>query len=290
MTTAINDESRKDGVHKPRKILICIDLGKYSENILAYSFLVTQAIYCEYDVLYCLGKNESEESIAGRVEDLHEIIKNKYANLSNEQIKFIFSKELPIDAIRQLNQDNAYNCIMVGASNQEKSWQLGSTSQEILLNISSSILMVPPTVELVMPSNVSILIESQEQSETEKLTAFYRYASNLNIFINFILFAANPDELISNKKTIEQFQSFFDSNFTFSYIVQAPKTFFNFFQFLIETYCNAAVVIWNEQSSFYQAFLEEKPLQFPCNPNIPIFFSKLSEPIENADKSLIPLL
>lgn len=288
MTSLSLEELSSKAVLQPRKILIAIDLKENSEKIIAYSLLITQRIYCDYTVLYCLDNGLTEEIAQEKFRLLLEKIHEKYSNFANRHLKSIILNEKPVPAIEQLHQVHDYNCIMIGTKNQENAWELGTTSKAILLAISTSIIVIPPKTELVFPTNISVLIENKEISNFERLTAFNRFVSFDNIFINFVFFPKDTKIMDEEKALIEQYQSFFESNFSFAFIVDAAPTYINFFEYIEETYCTSAVITWDENSAFYMPIRESNFVKFPCSPKVPVLYAKKKEPIENVEKELTP--
>lgn len=290
MTPLSLEESPSEVKLQPRKILIAVDLKEHSEKIIVYSLLVTQRIFCEYSVLYCLESGISEELAGRKIALLLAEIDTKYGYFANRSLKSIILDEKPSTAIEQLYQIHDYNCIMIGTSNQENSWELGTTSKSILLTIPTSIIVIPPKIELIFPNSISVLIEKKDKANFELLTAFNRFVSFDNIFINFVFFAKNTKIMDDEKALIEKYQRFFESNFTFAFIVEATPTYTNFFKYIEETYCMAAVIPWDENSIFFEALKERNFVNFPCSPKIPVLYSKKKEPIENIERELTPFV
>lgn len=268
------DESLSEENHQPRKILIAVDLQEHSEQIIAYSLLVTQRIFCEYDVLYCLETGTSKENAQQKMALLIEQIGAKYAHFANHSLKPIIHTEKPAIAIQQLHKTRDYNCVMVGTANQESAWEMGVTSKSILLTVPTTILVIPPRTELVFPNNIGVLIEKKDRTNFERLSAFNNFVAYDNIFINFIFFAKNQKIMEDEKLLIEEYKVFFESNFSFAFIIDAVQTYGNFFKYLEETYCTAAVLPWDESSVFHKSLAESNFTHFPCSPKMPVLYIK----------------
>ena len=89
---------------QPKKILIAVDLREHSEQIIAYSLLVTQRIFCEYTVLHCSESEISEELVHQKMTLLLEEIESKYNYLANRSLKSIILDEKPSVAIQRLHK------------------------------------------------------------------------------------------------------------------------------------------------------------------------------------------
>ena len=163
---------------------------------------------------------------------------------------------------------------MVGTSNQDNAWEMGVTSKSILLTVPATILVIPPGTELVFPNNVSVLIEKKDKTNFERLSAFNNFVAYDNIFINFIFFAKNQKIMEDEKLLLEEYKVFFESNFSFAFIIEAAQTYMNFFKYVEETYCTAAVILWDESSVFYEFLAENNFALLPCSPKIPVLYIK----------------
>lgn len=280
MTQLSLEEPLSDVDFRPKKILIAVDLEQHSEQIIAYSLLVTQRIFCEYTLLHCIESGGSEEIAHQKIALLLQEIDTKYKHFANRSIQSIILAGKPADCIEQLHQIQNYNCVIIGTSNQEHSWKMGAVSQSILLNVSATILVIPPKTEFIFPNNISVLIEKSEQPNFELLSAFNTFVSYDNVFINFVFFVKNTQILEEEKALIEGYQRFFESNFTFAFIVEAVQTYINFFKYIEETYCMAAVISWDESSVFYKSLSENDLAHLPCSPKMPVLFIKKTAPTE----------
>jgi hypothetical protein len=274
MKHVIHEEPTSEMVFQSKKILIAVDLGINSEQIIAYSLLVTQRLPCEYTLLYCLDNSITETEAQEKLAFLINQINQKYSHLPNRSIKPIIATAAPIDIIGQLHDVNHYNCIMIGSTNRVDSWEMGAVSSHILHKTPATILIIPPNTSLILPNNISVLIDSNEKANFEILSAFNKFVAYDNIFINFIFFAKNNKIIEAEKAVIEKFQSFFESNFTFAFIVEASQTYLNFFKYLEETYCMASVITWDEKSIFHQSLDSNNFTKFPCSPKIPVLYTK----------------
>jgi nucleotide-binding universal stress UspA family protein len=268
-----------------RKILIAVDLEKNSENLIMYSVVVTKRILCEYTLLHChkeevldLADVEKVNLLLQKVKDAHDV-----------DIKSVFGQEIATeqisDKITELHSIEHFDTIVIGTANTEHSWKMGSVSTQILRKVPANILVVPPTIQLVFPHNISILADTQQKTDIEKLTAFNRYISQFNVFLNFVFFVESKECLEEKQKNMKQYQAFFDANFTFNFILQATRNLSNFLTKIGETLCESAVIAWNEDFMDVEA----NSSSFPCSPKISIFYSKNSEPTENAFQLETPL-
>lgn len=274
MTQNTFEETISETAHQSKKILIAVDLGVHSENIIAYALLVTQRLSCEYTLLYCLDNGINEAEAEEKINSLIALINQKYGHFPNHTLKPIISEICPTDIIQQLHEVNQYNCVVVGSSNQDESWEMGSTSSNVLYKVPATTLVIPPDTALSFPNNISVLIDTNKKANFEMLDAFNKFVAYDNVFINFVFFAENNNIVENEKIIIEKFQKFFDSNFTFAFIIEATKNYLNFFKYLEETYCMASVIAWNENSVFYQSLDKDKFLKFPCSPKLPVLYSK----------------
>ncbi len=263
---------------RTRKILIAVDLEKNSENLLMYSVVVTKRILCEYTLFYCHQKEIIDPKDAEKVNLLLQKVKDAHA----VEIKSVFGQATTIEQVlRKLNELHGiekFDTIVIGTSNTPNSWKMGSISTQILRKVSASMLVVPPEIQLEFPHNISILADTEQKADIEKLTAFNRYISQFNVFLNFVFFVHSKECLEEKQKSMKQYQTFFDANFTFNFILQAVRNLPNFLTKIGETLCESAVIAWNED--FMD--VEKNSSSFPCSPKISIFYSKNSEPTENA--------
>ncbi len=280
MTQLPLEESHLNVTLQQKNILIAIDLEEHSEQIIAYSLLVTQRLFCKYSVLYCLGNGVSLELAHEKMTILLEKIDNKYSNFANRSLNTIILAQKPATAIQELHQIHDYNCVMVGSSNQDDSWEMGATSKGILLTVSATILVIPPKTEFIFPNNISVLIEKKEKPNLEQLVAFNKFVAYDNVFINFVFFLKNTKIMEEEKILIEGYQRFFESNFTFAFIVEAVQSYLNFFKYIEETYCTAAVILWDESSGFYKSLADNDFALVPCSPKIPVLYTKKRELLE----------
>lgn len=268
-----------------RKILIAVDLEKNSENLIMYSVVVTKRILCEYTLLYC---HQEEVLDPADVEKMN-LFLQKVRNIHDVDVKSVFGQVIAAeqisDKIAELHSIEHFDTIVIGTSNTQNSWKMGSVSTQILRKVPANILVVPLEIPLVFPHNISILADTQQKTDIEKLTAFNRYISQFNVFLNFVFFVDSREDLEEKQKTMKQYQSFFEANFTFNFILQTIKNLPNFLTKVEETMCESAVIAWNED--FMD--VEQNSSSFPCSPKISIYYSKNSEPTENAFQLETPL-
>lgn len=270
---------------RTRKILIAVDLEKNSENLLMYSVVVTKRILCEYTLFYC----HQSEIIAPEDVKKVNLLLQKVKNVHAVEIKSVFgqatSNEQVSRKINELHGIEKFDTIVIGTSNTPNSWKMGSISTQILRKVAANILVVPPEIQLAFPHNISILADTEQKADIEKLTAFNRYISQFNVFLNFVFFIDSKEDLEKKQKAMRQYQTFFDANFTFNFILQTTRNLSNFLTKIEETLCESAVIAWNEDFMNVEA----KSITFPCSPKISIFYSKNSEPTENAFQLETPL-
>lgn len=270
---------------RTRKFLIAVDLEKNSENLLMYSVVVTKRILCEYTLLYC----HQREVIAPEDDKKVNLLLQKVKNVHAVEIKSVFGQattnEQVSKKINELHGIEKFDTIVIGTSNTPNSWKMGSVSTQILRKVAANILVVPPEIQLEFPQNISILADTQQKTDIEKLTAFNRYISHFNVFLNFVFFVDSKERLEEKKKVMQQYQTFFEANFSFNFILQTTRNLSNFLTKIEETLCESAVIAWNED--FMD--IESKNSSFPCSPKISIFYSKSSEPTENAFQLETPL-
>lgn len=273
------------GTQRIRKILIAVDLEKNSENLIMYSVILTKRILCEYTLL-----NYHEKKILdpANVEKAN-LLLQKVKNVLDIDVKCAFEQGITAkqisEKIEELHSIESFDTIVIGTSNTPNSWKMGSVSTEVLRNVTANILVVPPSIPLTFPQNISILADTQQKADIEKLTAFNRYISQFNVFINFVFFVDSKECLKEKQKSMKQYQTFFESNYTFNFILQAARNLVNFLTKIEETLCESAVIAWNED--FMD--VEKNSDLFPCSPKISIFYSKSSEPTENAFQLETPL-
>lgn len=249
---------------------------------------MTQEIHCEYFILHCLEENNVEAEAVAKITDIFKNLKERFSCLEENTLDFIISTKKPLEAIQDLQNIHDFVSIIIGTSHHQNAWYMGETATKILVNSTTNVVVVPPQVNVAFPNNISVLIENQEEANIEKLTAFNRYASQYSFFINFVFFAETKEFLEKDKKSLEKHQHFFDANISFSYIIQSKKDLMCFFKSIEETQCDAAVVVWDENSMFLMKYLCPTNVGFPCNPNIPVYFSKKRETIDKLDKIYTP--
>lgn len=278
MTALIPNETVE--IPQPRNILIAIDLfSDFSENLIAYSLLVTQNTLCDYTLLYCLKTFDTREITEKLLAVFLENIVRKHSFCVNKKIKIIVSSQNLLEAILKLEQEIGFDCVMLNPSNQPNSHTMDEFAQNILFQVPTTFLIIPSNIELTFPTNIGLLVEGYGQSNLEKLNAFNRFISeHPNVFINFVLFANTQEILDQDRKALSEYQSFFDSNFTFTFIVEDQKGYCIFLKCIEENHGNAAVIAWDENSLFFKHFLNNKQISFPCSPTFPIYYPKKKEP------------
>ncbi|MER0441923.1 universal stress protein [Emticicia sp. W12TSBA100-4] len=268
-----------------RKILIAVDLEKNSENLIMYSIVVTKRILCEYTLLHYHREKVLDSANVEKVN----LLLQKVKNVHNVDVKSVFGQEIATEQISakitELHSIEHFDTIVIGTSNTPNSWKMGSVSTQILREVPANILVVPPYISLAFPQNISILADTQQKADIEKLTAFNRYISQFSVFINFVFFVDSKEDLEEKQKAMRQYQTFFEANFTFNFILQDVRNLPNFLTKIEETLCESAVIAWNED--FMN--VEQNSTNFPCSPKISIFYSKSSEPAENAFRLETPL-
>jgi len=268
-----------------RKILIAVDLEKNSENLLMYSVVVTKRILCEYTLFYCHQGEVIAPEDAEKVNLLLQKVKEAYTVEVKSVFRQATTNEQVSRKINELHGIEKFDTIVIGTSNTPSTWKMGSISTQILREVVANTLVVPPAIHLAFPNNISILADTDKKTDIEKLTAFNRYISQFNVFLNFVFFVDSKECLEEKQKTMKQYQTFFDANFTFNFILQATRNLTNFLSKIEETMCESAVIAWNADFMGVEANRNS----LPCSPKIAIFYSKNSEPTENAFQLETPL-
>ncbi|AFK04061.1 hypothetical protein Emtol_2928 [Emticicia oligotrophica DSM 17448] len=269
-------------VQYSRNILIAIDLGPYSEIQLTYTLLLTKDFPCNYTVVHCMKENEDEIALSKKID---EIVRKASYNLSlsvEKKIVKVFSKNNLLATINEIHAQNFQSCVFVGTSNSIESTKMSRLTSQLLLQSDLNLFVIPPDVILSFPTNISILVETTHPESIEKLTGFNRYISHYNAFLNFVIFADNQDDLVHCQCVAKDYKAFFRESYTFTFVAQCDKSYYNFLKYIKETQCESVVIPWSSDSDFFRPFIENEDVKIPFSPKIPIFFSKRREPIEAA--------
>lgn len=260
---------------QPRRTLIALDLGKFSEKIISYVFILTRDILTEFTIFHHLdgsiSKNEAQEKIN---QILHQA--QNYQNKDiGSTIKIHITTNDLIDELQLLHAKENFGSIAIGTTNNPDSWQMGHVAQAILTNLSAGIITVPPEIHLAFPSNVSILVEKVKKSTFTFLTAFHEFVSHYGIFLNFVLFAKDKQALEEERKLIEEYQDFFDSTISFNFIVEQEQTYLNFLKYIEGIHCESAVMTWQEGTTVFESARELGIVY--CSPRLSILYIKRNE-------------
>ncbi|RFS18032.1 hypothetical protein [Emticicia sp. C21] len=257
---------------QPRKTLVAIDLGEYSEKIISYLFLLTRDIPTEYTIFHCLdgpiAENQARESINRIVEQSLSFL-NKAVKST---IKIHIAQHNLIEELQLLHTKENFGTIFMGTNNKQGSWQMGENAGAILANLKAGIVAIPPSIDLTFPSNVSILVEKVQKSGFDFFSTFQEFVSHYGIFLNFVLFAKDKHTLEEEKKLIGEYQDFFDSTISFNFIVEQEQTYLNFLKYIKGIHCESAVLAWYEGTTAYQSTIQNSVTY--CSPDMPILYIK----------------
>lgn len=272
---------------QPRRTLVAVDLGECSENIMSYLFLLTRDILSEYTIFHCLDGTIDEKQAHESINKILERASNYLNRGVRSTIKIYIARNNLLEELQLLHAKENFGTIFIGTANRKGSWQMGSNAQAILLNISASIIAVPPDTDLTFPSNVSILVEKLQKSSFTFLHTFHAFVAHYGIFLNFVLFANDKQELEEERKLIEEYQDFFDSTITFNFIVEQEQTHLNFLKYVEGIHCEATAMAWQDDTT---AFVSAKQAgTVYCSPKLPILYIKrnlVSKPRELLFKEL----
>lgn len=269
---------------QPRRTLIAVDLGEVSEKIISYLFLLTKDIPCEYTVFHCLTGETTEKQAKERITQILTQARNYLGKATKSSIKIHIAQHNLIEELQLLHAKENFGTIVMGTTNTFGAWQMGTNAQAILTNLKAGIIAVPPTIDLVFPSNASILVEKVQKSSFEFFSALHEFISHYGIFLNFVLFAKDKHELEEERKLIAEYQDFFDSTITFNFIVEQEQTYLNFLKYIQGIHCESAVLSWYEGTIAYQS-AEQNGVAY-CSPKMPMLFIKRDSRMNQRDIGL----
>lgn len=265
----------------PRRTLIAVDLGEFSERIVSHIFLVARDILSEFTIFHCLedavAENEAQDKI-------NQILQRAQSYLNKDvgsKIKIHIAKNDLIEEIQLLHAKENFGTIVIGTTNNPDSWQMGHIAKAVLISIDANILTIPPGVSMMFPSNVSILVEKVQKSGFAFLNTFHEFVSHYGIFLNFVLFAKDKQALDEERKLIEEYQDFFDSAITFSFIVEQEQNYLYFLKYIEEIHSESAVLTWQKGNTAYQSANQHGVVY--CSPRLPILYMKRGEPDRRND-------
>ncbi|MBA4849134.1 hypothetical protein [Emticicia sp. BO119] len=257
---------------QPRRTLVAVDLGEFSEKVISYLFLLTRDILSEYTIFHCLEGTIDEKQAREKIDKILVQARNYLNKSVKSSIKIHIAHNDLLEELQLLHAKENFGTVFTGATNKPDSWRLGPNAQAIMMNISAGIVIVPPNVDLSFPSNISILVEKVQKSSFSFLHTFHEFVSHYGIFLNFVLFAKDKQELEEERRLIEEYQDFFDSTITFNFIVEQEQTHINFLRYIEGIHCEAAVMAWHETTT---AFLSAKQTGIIyCSPKLPILYIK----------------
>jgi hypothetical protein len=257
---------------QPRKTLIAVDLGEYSEKIISYLFLLTRDILTEYTIFHCIEEKNTEKQAKEKANRILEQSRHYLNKTVQSTIKIHIVRHNLLEELQLLHAKENFGTIVIGTGNKPGVWQMGKNAKAILSNLTAGIIAVPPAVELTFPSNVSILVEKVQKSSFAFLNSFHEFVSHYGIFLNFVLFAKDKYALEEERKLIEEYQDFFDSTITFNFIVEQEQTYINFLKYIEGIHCEAAVMAWQEGTTVFQCATKNDDLY--CSPKLPILYIK----------------
>jgi hypothetical protein len=263
---------------RPRRTLIALDLGEFSEKIISYIFIITRDILTEFTIFHCLEGNTTEKEAHEKINRIF-LQTQHYLNKDvGSSVKIHITANNLVEELGLLHAKENFGTIVIGATNTPDSWQMGHNAQTILKNIPGNILTVPPGGDLTFPSNVSMLVEKVKKSAFTFLSTIHEFVSYYGIFLNFVLFARDKQALEEARKLIEEYQDFFDSAISFNFIVEQEQTHLNFLKYIEGIHCESAVMTWQEGTTAYESAIEHGVVC--CSPRLPILYVKRTDAIQ----------
>lgn len=261
---------------RPRRTLIALDLGEFSEKIISYIFILTRDILTEFTIFHHLDGNITEEEAHEKINRIF-LQAQPYLNKDiGSSIKIHITANNLLEELQLLHAKENFGTIVIGTTNKPDSWQMGCNAQAILMHIQAGIITVPPGADLAFPGNVSILVEKVKKSSFTFLSAFHEFVSHYGIFLNFVLFAKDKQALNEERKLIEEYQDFFDSAVTFNFIVEKEQTYLNFLKFIEGIHCESTVMAWQEGTTAYESTRQHGVVY--CSPRLPMLYIKRADP------------
>lgn len=257
-----------------RRTLIAIDLGECSEKIISYLLLLTKEITSEYTVFHCLDGTITEKQAHERISQLLQQTKVHLNKAVGSSFKIQLAKGNLIEELKTLHARENFGTIIIGTNNKQGARQMGSNAQAILANLQVSVIAVPPAIELSFPANACILVEKIQKSSFDFMSIIYDFVSHYDIFLNFVLFAKDKQELEEEKRLIEEYQDFFDSTITFNFLVEQEQTYLNFLEYVDKIHCDGAMLAWNEGTTAERSAKETGFVY--CSAKLPVLYIKRS--------------
>lgn len=263
---------------RARKVLIAVDLETHSEQILSYSLLAAKDLLCEFTIFHCLKIGDSPQKAQATIKTLLGNAQTQQGKSPHHTFLIHIVEGNLLEQLQELCSQKRFHSLFIGTTNQLNSWIMGSKAKDILMNIDANIIMVPPLADLSFPNNIGILVEKKGEDCLDLFRTISLYTSNYNTFINFVLFSENQQAFTEDRKVIEEYQDLFESNITFSFIVEQEPTYHNFLKYVSDIHCDSAALAWGHDSSMYESAINHETGAVFCSPKMVIFYTKLKVP------------
>lgn len=257
-----------------RRTLIAIDLGECSEKIISYHLLLTKEILSEYTIFHCLDGTITENQAHERIGRILQQTRAYLNETVGSTFKIHVAKGNLVEELKALHARENFGTIIMGTNNKPSEGKMGRNAQAILTNLQVSVIAVPPTIALSFPASVCILVEKIQKSSFDFMSIIYDFVSHYDIFMNFVLFAKDKQELEEEKRLIEEYQDFFDSTITFNFLLEQEQTYLNFLEYVDKIHCDGAMIAWNEETTAERSAKETGFVY--CSTKLPVLYIKRS--------------
>lgn len=264
-----------------KKILLPTDFSKASERAIHYALAMFNDTACEFTLLNTYTTNTEPEIAMYVLDDLKknaESLMSKFLKglqqFDDTSYHTFKTEYLPISAgsaIEILNQTNQYDLVVLGASGAGNNLFFGSVATDVVRNVTTNTLVIPPNAVISPIKNVVMAVDYDQVSDFkifDKLKDLLTRKDAQLTFLTVLKDTQSADELDGLAKY--EYHNYFSNIKTNDYFIKNADVEHGIKEFLEIHRADMLVMVSRHHSFLDIIFNRSVTRKFAYHPSIPL--------------------
>lgn len=264
-----------------KKILLPTDFSKASERAIHYALAMFNDTACEFTLLNTYTTNSEPEIAMYVLDDLKknaESLMSKFLKglqqFDDTSYHTFKTEYLPISAgsaIEILNQTNQYDLVVLGASGAGNNLFFGSVATDVVRNVTTNTLVIPPNAVISPIKNVVMAVDYDQVSDFkifDKLKDLLTRKDAQLTFLTVLKDTQSADELDGLAKY--EYHNYFSNIKTNDYFIKNADVEHGIKEFLEIHRADMLVMVSRHHSFLDIIFNRSVTRKFAYHPSIPL--------------------
>ncbi len=264
-----------------KKILLPTDFSKASERAIHYALAMFNDTACEFTLLNTYTTNTEPEIAMYVLDDLKknaESLMSKFLKglqqFDDTSYHTFKTEYLPISAgsaIEILNQTNQYDLVVLGASGAGNNLFFGSVATDVVRNVTTNTLVIPPNAVISPIKNVVMAVDYDQVSDFkifDKLKDLLTRKDAQLTFLTVLKDTQSADELDGLAKY--EYHNYFSNIKTNDYFIKNADVEHGIKEFLEIHRADMLVMVSRHHSFLDIIFNRSITRKFAYHPSIPL--------------------